>query len=305
MPPGRGGSAANWGRLALQFAACFFFGASRPGPERRVEKKGSLMIKVLFTIENWPVLFICLAMIASAVIDWWKFKVPNWLTFPVILGGWLLGLLHNLGLQPDAGVGGIGSSLAGTAMGFALLVPFYAIGGMGAGDVKMSMGFGSWMGAFYGLDNSCLVHITLGFCVAAIVGGVLGLIMIAIRRNYRENVAHTRAILMDLVVTRSVKTMAERAHERRPRWHRLPYGVPLCIGFLTYLWFAGIPMPGAGSAEKAAVAHTRLTSDIAELAALGSFPPDAAPSPTSPTLRTVDSFDTTRTVEVTVPPRSK
>jgi prepilin peptidase CpaA len=32
---------------------------------------------------------------------------------------------------------------------------------------------------------------------------------------------------------------AERANKRRPRWHRLPYGVPLCIGFLACLalWY--------------------------------------------------------------------
>jgi len=29
--------------------------------------------------------------------------------------------------------------------------------------------------------------------------------------------------------------IADRANKRRPRWHRLPYGVPLCIGFLGYL----------------------------------------------------------------------
>src|SRR5262245_45329461 len=98
----------------------------------------------LFTLANWPLLFICLAMIVAAVIDGWKLKVPNWLTFPLVLSGWLLGLLHNFDLLPSTGTGGIGASLAGTALGFALLWPVYAIGGMGAGDVKMQMGFGAW-----------------------------------------------------------------------------------------------------------------------------------------------------------------
>ena len=30
---------------------------------------------------------------------------------------------------------------------------------------------------------------------------------------------------------------AERANSRRSSWVRLPYGVPLCIGFLGYLWY--------------------------------------------------------------------
>src|SRR5271170_5617605 len=103
-------------------------------------------------ISQWPLAFICVAMIVAAVIDGWKLKVPNWLTFPLILSGWLLGLLHNCDVfTHSTGVGGIGSALAGTFLGMALLYPVYMIGGMGAGDVKMQMGFGSWIGAFYGL----------------------------------------------------------------------------------------------------------------------------------------------------------
>src|SRR5262245_57975733 len=110
------------------------------------------------TAEQWPLVAVCLAMIAAAIIDWWKFKVPNWLTFPIILSGWALGLAHTLGLE-HAGNGGILASLGGTAVGFILLYPMYAFGGMGAGDVKMQMGFGAWVGAYYGAGD----HANPGF----------------------------------------------------------------------------------------------------------------------------------------------
>ncbi|HZY83345.1 MAG TPA: A24 family peptidase, partial [Gemmataceae bacterium] len=106
-----------------------------------------------FILNHWPLWFISLAMVAAAVIDGWKLKVPNWLTFPLVLSGWGLGLLHSCGVLEGTGEGGIGASLAATAIGFALLFPVYAIGGMGAGDVKMTMGFGAWIGAFYGFGN--------------------------------------------------------------------------------------------------------------------------------------------------------
>src|SRR3974390_209958 len=109
-------------------------------------------MSALFTWENWPVLVVCTGMIAAAVIDYWKFKVPNKLTFPLILSGWLLGLLNQFTLIPHGGAGGIGSALVGTMVAMALLLPVYSIGGMGAGDVKMTMGFGSWIGAFYGME---------------------------------------------------------------------------------------------------------------------------------------------------------
>jgi prepilin peptidase CpaA len=204
-------------------------------------------------LSNWPLLFICGAMIASAVIDWWKFKVPNRLTFPIILGGWALGLMHDLGLHLVAhdGNGGIGASLAGTGLGFALLLPMYAIGGMGAGDVKMTMGFGAWAGAFFGLQEGlCLWVIFYAFCAGAISGGLIAIVMIVLRREFRHNLQHTRVILLDLLTSGgSLSSMARNAHERRPRWHRLPYGVPLCIGFVGYLWFAGLYVPHAVSPQ--------------------------------------------------------
>jgi len=216
------------------------------------------------SVGAWPLWFVCAAMVASAVIDWWKFKVPNKLTFPVILSGWALGLLHTSGLHPDVGQGGIGDALAGTAMGFACLIPMYAVGGMGAGDVKMTMGFGSWVGAYFGLAGGALWHILYAFCVGALVGGVIALGMIAVRRQFRQNLQHTRAILMDFMVSGSLRAIATQANQRRPRWHRLPYGVPLCIGFLGYLFVAQPGLPTAAPAGGEALVHSQPAAPAAD-----------------------------------------
>jgi prepilin peptidase CpaA len=190
----------------------------------------------LFTPSNWPLLVVCLAMIAAAVIDWWKFKVPNRLTFPVILSGWLLGLVNNFGWLPGNAEGGLGAALAGTFLGMALLLPVYAIGGMGAGDVKMTMGFGSWVGLFYGLPE-CLGIIFWAFCIGTLAGGVIALGMIVVRGKYTQNLQNVKEIVGDWVTSSSVGEVAEKANRRRSRWHRLPYGVPLCIGFVGYLFY--------------------------------------------------------------------
>jgi prepilin peptidase CpaA len=183
----------------------------------------------LYSLEYWPVHVICIAMIAAAVIDWWKFKVPNNLTFPLIISGWVLGLCNNFGLE--AGVGGLGAALAGTFLGLALLLPIYAIGGMGAGDVKMTMGFGSWIGAFFGIGQGLWI-IVYAFCAGTIVGGIIALGMIMLRGQYRQNVQNVREIVGDVFQSTGVGEIADKANRRRPRWHRLPYGVPLCIGFI-------------------------------------------------------------------------
>jgi prepilin peptidase CpaA len=207
-----------------------------------------------FHWDNWPLLVICTGMIASAGIDWWKFKVPNRLTFPLILSGWALGLAHNVlawwpNLVPETyhgGVGGLGASLAATALGFVLLLPVYAIGGMGAGDVKMTMGFGAWAGAYFGLEHGrCLWVVADSFCAGVIIGGFIALVMIMLRGQYRSNIQNTREIVGDLFTSSGLQEVAARAQRRRSRWHRLPYGVPLCIGFVGYLVWAGWQTPPA------------------------------------------------------------
>jgi prepilin peptidase CpaA len=190
----------------------------------------------LFTLPYWPLWLVIAAMVVAAVIDGWKLKVPNWLTFPLILSGWLFGLLTDCGLGLSAATGGLGGALAGTALGFALLLPVYAIGGMGAGDVKMQMGFGSWVGAFYGLWTG-LAIIWWAFAIAVVVGGFLALVMIVVRGQFRQNLQNTREILGDLVKSKGVGEVADKAGKRKPRMHLLPYGIPLCIGFVGYLVF--------------------------------------------------------------------
>jgi prepilin peptidase CpaA len=196
------------------------------------------MTSLTWTLLHWPLVVICVGMLAAAIIDWWKFKVPNRLTFPLIFSGWLVGLLNDFSVLPYGGDGGLGASLAGTFVGMGLLLPIYAIGGMGAGDVKMTMGFGSWIGAFYGFgEPHALWVIFYAFCFGAIAGGVIATVMIFVRGQYQRNIAHVREIVGDMFTSSGIGEVAEKANQRRSRWHRLPYGVPLCIGFLGYLFF--------------------------------------------------------------------
>ena len=91
-------------------------------------------------VQNWHVWVVTLALIVAAVIDGIKLKVPNWITFPFIISGWIYSGMA-------FGWEGLGWSLLGTVVGLGLLLPAYAIGGMGAGDVKLLAGVGAWMHA--------------------------------------------------------------------------------------------------------------------------------------------------------------
>ena len=198
-----------------------------------------------FTLNIWPIALVSFAMIVAAIIDGWKLKVPNALTFPLIISGWILGLFNTFQILPDSGIGGIGGSLTATVLGFALIFPVYAIGGMGAGDVKMQMGFGAWVGAYYPFGQAQYI-VLIAFCWGAIIGGIIAFFMILFRRQIATNILNTREILSDLA-TKSVDETEQKAAARKPRMHLLPYGIPLCLGFLGYLaylhLYLHIPLP--------------------------------------------------------------
>jgi prepilin peptidase CpaA len=203
-----------------------------------------------------PVGLLCAGMILAAAIDGIAFKVPNWLTLSMILAGWGIGLLNSfgVGIGPGPiheafradfpGSGGIGASLLGTLLGFGLLFPVFFIGGMGQGDVKMQTGFGAWTVALYGSHDGLWI-VVYAVCAGYIIGGILGLAMMLLRGQLHRNFGNAREIFRDLRVLATMGPTAahQRAHQRRPTWHRLPYGIPLCMGFvgtLIYLhWVNG------------------------------------------------------------------
>ena len=168
-----------------------------------------------------PLICISVAMIVAAVIDGVKLKVPNWLTFPIIFSGWVLGAFYDLTSPPEPLLPTLAysdsrfvASLAVTCFGFAIFVPIYAIGGVGAGDVKMQMGYGAWIGAFCGLYPGMLGLLLGGHLLGIVVGGVLALGMMLVLRQFGEYAQNTREILLDLATSggRISKVADKAAH---------------------------------------------------------------------------------------------
>jgi prepilin peptidase CpaA len=200
-------------------------------------------------LNGGPLVVICFGMILAAFIDGWALKVPNWITFPLILSGWMLGALHDCNVHVENGTGSFLLAVVGTFLGFILLFPMLAIGGVGAGDVKMQMGFGAWVGAFFGTGatTSAVTDVSLhglgvvfwAFCFGAIAGGAFGLVMILMRRQFKQNAGFVREVFSDLQLfgTGQVSAATKQAKERRAKWTKLPYGIPLCVGFILYLLY--------------------------------------------------------------------
>lgn len=175
-------------------------------------------------LETWPAWFVTITLIVAAVIDGLQLKVPNWITYPMIVSGWIYSTVA-------FGGEGILYSLLGTVVGLALLMPAYAIGGMGAGDVKLLAGVGAWMwstSTFY------------AFCVSAIVGAVIAVGMVLCRGVWDKHRAQFWMILNEIKTIKDPEQLAVIAADRKGSMMLLPYGIPIAIGSIAYFAWAGL-----------------------------------------------------------------
>lgn len=169
-------------------------------------------------VEHWIYWLVTVVLVVAAVIDGIQLKVPNWITFPFVLCGWVYCCWAG-------GWEGLGASLLGTVIGLALLMPAYAIGGMGAGDVKLLAGVGAWvhsMDTFY------------AFCATTIVGAILAVGMVLAKKSWEKHRNQFWVILNEILVIKNPETLATIAAERKPRMLLLPYGIPMAIGTIIY-----------------------------------------------------------------------
>ncbi len=102
----------------------------------------------------------------AAAIDLRTRRVPNPLTVLLASSGVLLAACGVSGVS-------LGASLAGFALGLALMLPGHLFGGTGAGDVKLFAAVGALIGP---------AHIVTAFLYTALAGGGLALV-IALRRQ--------------------------------------------------------------------------------------------------------------------------
>ena len=123
------------------------------------------------------------AMAVAARVDWRTRRIPNWLTFS-LLG---LGLLRAIALW----IGGAGdftplTAIAGAGVGLVVSVPLYALGARGAGDSKLYIAAGAWVGP---------LGVVALFVIEAIVGAAWVLVR-AVARGQSSQLLMNAAVLV-------------------------------------------------------------------------------------------------------------
>ena len=159
--------------------------------------------------------------LVAATVDVWTFKVHNVITLPLLLMGLAYHALTD-------GFPGIGFSLAGAALGFAALILFYAVGGIGAGDVKLMTGIGAWLGVTMTWHVMLVAGLSTGLYALVLVlcgGGVRNILT-----NLSILIYRVRAMAIQFSGDERVEALVKQPDRRRQRL--VPFAAMVAIGIV-------------------------------------------------------------------------
>jgi len=162
-------------------------------------------------------MIITLAFLILATL--WDLKtrrIPNFLTLPTTF----LGLAMN---AYYAGLGGIKDSLLGLFLGVVLLILPFALGGMGAGDVKLLAAVGALNGPSFVLYT---------FLYGAIAGGILAVFYALLRGQFSRVIANFKTSFLGI----ALKVRAKGSPVMVTSGLKFPYGIAFLIGSVITYW---------------------------------------------------------------------
>jgi prepilin peptidase CpaA len=159
-------------------------------------------------------------ILAAGVYDVLYRRIPNWLT----AGGVCAGIAMNSFIY--RGWPGLRLSLAGMGVAFAAYFVLYSLRAMGGGDVKLMAAIGALVGArdWFGI-----------FLITAIVGGVAGLAMVAVRGRLKKTLWNVGFILSEMKHGRPAYVGREELDVRSPKSVGLPHGAMIALGTILFL----------------------------------------------------------------------
>ncbi len=115
-----------------------------------------------FTATSW--LVVIAACCVAVSVDVRFRRIPNKLTLPLWVAGLLVWLIQQ-------GVSGVGESLGGMAIAGLPFLLLFMISGTGAGDAKMMLAIGGWLGIKYAFYATVCVGVAGGILSLAYAAG--------------------------------------------------------------------------------------------------------------------------------------
>lgn len=156
-------------------------------------------------------------LVVALVTDLQSRKIYNWLTFPAILVGLLLGAV-------TGGFTGLQSSGIGLLVGSAVFLIGFLLGAMGAGDVKLMAAVGAWLG--WPTAIAAVLYVT-------VIGGLVSLGAAAANGTLRQLFRNIYWFFVGMILPGG-KAQAAVAQSAAPP---IPYGVSIAVGSMLALLF--------------------------------------------------------------------
>jgi prepilin peptidase CpaA len=191
----------------------------------------------------FPVAVVLTATLVAAVTDVCRFKVYNWLTYPLLA----LGLVHGV---VSGGAAGLGQSVCGLLLGVALTLPLYALGGMGAGDVKLLAGIGAWLGAPFVIALALL---------SSLAAGLYAVVVLLTLRKGQEAPVNFRPLRRTASSADPVEAEVQRP-DRRARV--IPFAAMMAVALVAILAWARFERPRAADPPPPALTESQQAPSV-------------------------------------------
>jgi prepilin peptidase CpaA len=169
------------------------------------------------SIEFRAAVVLVVALVAVA-FDLRTRRIPNWLTLGAAAAAVLVGMT-------TGGWGGVWPAALGWLVGALLFFPFFALGGMGAGDVKLLAALAAWLGPLEAVWLAIF---------ASIAGGVVAVFVSLLHGYLRDAFRNVWLMVMHWRV--AGPTPVPGLTLRDSRAPRLAYAIPIAIGLVCTLW---------------------------------------------------------------------
>lgn len=168
-------------------------------------------------------LVMMLFLSVAVITDFRSRKIPNWLSGTGIVVGLVLSALSDPS-GPGTGTHLVGAIL-GCAVGLVLLLPAYAIGKLGGGDVKLMAMCGAFMGV-HGVFWATMYSL--------IAGGFLAVLWILFHVGHRS--AFYRCVGLYSLLVLPGGGDALKVSEDSPLKAHMPYAAAIATGVMIFQW---------------------------------------------------------------------
>jgi prepilin peptidase CpaA len=175
-----------------------------------------------------PSVVVVATVLIAMMTDVRSLQVRNWLTIPVLIGGVVY---HGI----TSGFDGLLASSASVALVFIILVMPFALGAIGAGDVKLVAAITAWLGV-----SASFTVASIGFFIT----GIYALLVLMIQKRlatswvtFKVSMLRLQMLARHIAVDNEYESVHAMAKSRVGRARLIPFSAMLgCAVLILFVW---------------------------------------------------------------------